>query len=223
MKTLLIQLLRISALRPFALRVLVRLDNLVYKLLSQLAILENDGIHPKHRILNYHAFFTNNIRATDRVLDLGCGNGANAYDIAEKAREVVGIDLDPRNIKVAERRFSRPNLHYQVGDATVTDANGTFDVIVLSNVLEHIEKRVEFLNSLHPLSNKILLRVPMINRDWLTIYKKEHRLEYRLDPTHFIEFTTEILNDELRRGGWKIQNFSIQFGECWAVVLSASL
>jgi hypothetical protein len=85
-------------------------------------------------------------------------------------------------------------------------------------VLEHIDKRVEFLTSLKKLAPKILVRVPMLNRSWIDIYKKELGLEYRLDLTHFIEYTLEGFKEELNRAGLRISDYSIQFGEIWAVV-----
>jgi len=53
--------------------------------------------------------------------------------------------------------------------------------------LEHIENRIEFLNKIKNLAPKILIRVPMINRDWITLYKKELGMEWRLDKTHYID------------------------------------
>jgi len=57
----------------------------------------------------------------------------------------------------------------------------------------------------------------MINRDWLTYYKKEMGIEYRLDPTHRIEYTMESLREELEKAGLSIEKVSVQFGEIWAV------
>lgn len=200
------------------LKFFVWLDNFCYKVITRLAIRENKGFHPKHRILNYHQFFIDRVDLNDTVLDIGCGNGANAYDIAGKAKEVVGIDIIEKNIKQAEEKFKRENLRYLVGDATNYNFCQKFDKIVLSNVLEHIKDRIDFLLKLHKISQTILLRVPMINRDWLTVYKKEKGLEYRLDKTHYIEYTLNDLTEELKQAGWQLENYSVQFGELWGVV-----
>ena len=76
--------------------------------------------------------------------------------------------------------------------------NQKFDVIILSNVLEHIENRIEFLQKIKNLAPKILIRVPMINRDWITLYKKELGVEWRLDKTHYIEYTLESSKQKLK-------------------------
>lgn len=67
----------------------------------------------------------------------------------------------------------------------------------------------------------LLIRVPMINRDWLTLYKKELGLEYRLDKSHFIEYTLESFKGELACIGLEVDSYSIQFGEIWARVVNA--
>jgi len=39
----------------------------------------------------------------------------------------------------------------------------------------------------------------MINRDWITLYKKELGVEWRLDKTHYIEYTLESFEKELEK------------------------
>lgn len=203
------------------LRLVLTLHGLTYKLASAFAIKAEGGLHPKHRLMNYHQFFLDRISPGNTVLDIGCGNGALAYDLAKKARAVVGIDANTKNQKAWEEKFYAPNITYILGDATTTRFDQAFDVVVLSNVLKHIERRVEFLEKIKPLASTILIRVPMINRDWITLYKKELGLDYRLDKTHFVEYTLDTFRDELALAGLSIQEHSIQFGEIWAVVTSS--
>jgi len=203
----------------FLVRALVRADNLIYKVISRLVVLVNNGVHPKHDILNYHQFFIDNISSSDTVLDVGCGKGMVAFDVAVKAREVIGIDISVANIDWAQTHYVKENLKFVVGDATDYNFGNRFDKIILSNVLEHIDKRVDFLNKLHGVSDTVLLRVPLIERDWLTMYKQKNGLEYRLDSTHFIEYTVVGLAHELEQAGWKVESYNVKFGEWWGVVV----
>lgn len=209
-------------------KLILRLHNFFYRLSGIFSIKVEAGIHPKHRLMNYHKFFTDNIDQNDTVLDVGCGNGFLTFDIAKKAKKVVGIDLNEENIRFAKEKFPAFNIKYLIGNITKDIPNEKYDVIVLSNVLEHIENRIEFLDRIRrlaPVRNasdagrpKILIRVPMINRDWITLYKKELGLEWRLDKNHYIEYTLETFKDELKRADLKIQNYSVQFGEIWAII-----
>jgi 2-polyprenyl-3-methyl-5-hydroxy-6-metoxy-1,4-benzoquinol methylase len=169
--------------------------------------------------MNYHKFFIDNTDPEDTVLDIGCGNGALSFDIAKKAVKVVGIDSNKKNIEFAKQRFSASNIEYVVGDAVKELPNKRFDIIILSNVLEHIENRIEFLNRIKSLAPKILIRVPMLNRDWITLYKKELGVEWKLDKSHYAEYTLKSFKQELKKAGLFIKEYSIQFGEIWSIII----
>ncbi|EKD25693.1 MAG: methyltransferase type 12 [uncultured bacterium] len=201
-----------------ATRLFIWLNTFSYKVISVLVVKENGGIHPKHRILNYHKFFLDNISVNDSVLDIGCGNGSVAYDLSKKAKRIVAVDIVEKNIKNAKEKFSNENLEYVLGDATNFEFGEKFNAIVLSNVLEHIENRIDFLSKIKVLSPKILIRVPLLNRDWLSVYKKETGMEYRLDSTHFIEYTEESFKEEIEESGLKIEKYYIKFGELYSII-----
>ena len=198
------------------LKILIKLHNNLYKRINFLSRKLNNDIHPKHRIMGYHQFFLDNIDENSRILDIGCSIGNVTYHIAEKAQLVVGIDRDEQAIHRANKIYKRDNIRYIIGDATKFEFNESFDYIILSNVLEHIKDRINFLNKIKNLAKYFLIRVPMIDRSWLVLYKKELGYEYRLDPTHYIEYTLESFQEELESAGFKIGSYSIQFGEIWA-------
>ncbi len=204
----------------FILKILVWIHNFSYRLIGIFVIKENGGIHPKHAILDYYGFFIKNVSPTDKILDIGCGNGACTNAVAKKVVKAVGIDISKKNIELAKKRFSNTNLEYIIGDATTYDFKESFDVIMLSNVLEHIENRIEFLEKIKKLAPKILIRVPLLTRDWLAIYKKEKGWEYKLDKTHFIEYSEEGFKKEIAAAGLKIEDYYIKFGELYAICKS---
>ncbi len=199
-------------------KLLCNIHSYIYFLIGQLATKSNKGINPKHRIMKYHDFFLNNVSPSSTVLDIGCGQGMVAYDLSKKAKSVIGIDFSSKSIENAKRLYRANNLEFLTGDATIFQFSKKFDEIVLSNVLEHIEKRVDFLNKISSLSKTILIRVPMIDRDWLTPYKKEIGANWRLDNTHYIEYTLDSFQNELSQASLRIKSYSIQFGEIWAVI-----
>lgn len=200
------------------LKILIWIHNFSYRLIGFFSIKANGGIHPKHKILNYYNFFLDNVSSEDKVLDIGCGNGACTNAVSKKVSRAIGIDISQKNINFAKEKFSNNNLIYITGDATKYIFDEKFDTILLSNVLEHIENRIEFLQKIKRLAPKILIRVPLLSRDWLSVYKKEIGCEYRLDKTHFIEYTNEIFIEEIKEAELKIENFYVKFGELYAVI-----
>lgn len=199
-------------------KLLLKIDNLIYRLISRYSVKMENGIHPKHRLTKYHEFFINNINKDDNILDIGCGNGYNTYKIAEKAGSIVGIDINEDNIRSAKSSFQGNNIEYIEGDATSFLFKEKFDVIILSNVLEHIENRIKFLKQIGKLGKKFLIRVPLLDREWLVLYKKELNIDYMLDSTHFIEYTFLMFESEIQRAGFRIEKSYIRFGEIWAIL-----
>lgn len=193
--------------------------NFSYRLIGILAIYANRGLHPKHHIEKYYEFYQNNLSPSDTVLDIGCGNGALSYQMAKKCKHVTGIDISKKNITDAKSRHQRDNISYVIGDATNFSFYEKYSAIALSNVLEHIQNCVAFLRSIKQYAPIILIRVPLITRDWLAVYKKEIGVEYRLDKTHFTEYTEEDFCHETQAAGLTIQSSYSKFGELYAVVI----
>ena len=131
-------------------------------------------------------------------MDIGCGIGAVANDVAQVAKHVVGMDFNETSIKIARERYHRDNLEFRIGDALETLPDEKFNVVILSNVLEHLPDRSQFLQrvqkTLQP--NRILIRVPVFERDWRVPLKKESGVEWELDPTHETEYTLETFAEK---------------------------
>ena len=201
----------------------LKAHNLTYRVAGMFSqCLEADGLHPKHRLIKYHDWFMQHLRQDWHVLDVGCGNGALTYDLKDRCASVFAIDMNLENIDRAKLQFSKEGIVYVHGDATQYPFEQKFDALVLSNVLEHIEHRVEFLKQLYANQSQkkspvLLLRVPMITRDWITLYKQEMGVEWRLDSTHFIEYTLEQLQQELLQAGLALEHYDIRFGELYGV------
>jgi len=199
------------------LKIALRLHGLLYKVISFLAVKKEGGVHPKHRILNYHQFFLDNIEKDSKVLDIGCSEGDLTFELAKKAKKVVGIDLNEKYLNKAKKNRSAQNIDYIFGDAASFNFKEKFDFAVLSNVLEHIEKREDFLRKIGLIARKILIRAPLLTRDWLVVYKKEMGISYLLDKTHYIEHTKEQFIKEIEKAGIEIEKVEINFGEIYAI------
>lgn len=203
------------------LRFLFWIDSALYPTMGQLAVRYGNGTHAKHRLIGYHDFFTARISAGERVLDIGCGIGAVAHDVASRSGAlVVGVDMNEQNLAVARERYAHPNVRYVYGDVLKTLPDERFDVVVLSNVLEHLPGRPEFLRRVGRTcaAPRFLIRVPLFERDWRVALKKELGIEYRLDATHEIEYTLESFEHEMAEAGMKIHYMEVRWGEIWAEV-----
>jgi len=226
MNTLINKVVRIKIFSKIFIKPILRLHTGLYKLAGIMAIQLNNGVHPKHRIMQYKEWFLDNIKDNYIILDVGCNTGMMPEVMSQKAKFVYGIEIEKKHIKVAKNIRQKDNIEYICADATTYDYSECMpiDIVTLSNVLEHIEHRVNFLKKLikkitwkNKDNKRLLIRVPMIDREWIAIYKKELGIEYRLDSTHFTEYTFEQFEDELNKGGVEVLSHHIGFGEIYAV------
>ncbi len=209
----------------------LRGHNLCYKLAGRFASVLNGGVHPKHGILKYKEWFLDNIESGWIVVDFGCNTGMLPFMLAEKAAFVYGIEINEEYISIARTRYARDNIEYICADATTYSYASCKPVncVTMSNVLEHIENRVDFLkriirqvNWANDNDKRFLFRVPQIDREWLVLYKKEMGVESRLDPTHYVEYTLESFTKEMDEAGIRIINANIRFAEIYAVCEASS-
>lgn len=203
-------------------KIILNLHSKAYALSGSIASNLNDGIHPKHRIMKYKEWFLDNIRKKWIVLDVGCNTGMMPEIMSNKADYVYGIEIEEKLILEAKRQ--KENIEFIFADATTYDYAPLkpIDCVTLSNVLQHIEFRVEFLQKLINQikwndKKRLLIRVPMIDREWIAVYKKELGLEYGIDNTHYTEYTYEQLKDVLNQAGIEILSYHVKFGEIYAI------
>ena len=109
-----------------------------------------------HDLARFHQFL---IPAGSRVLEVGCGTG-NLLAAVQPAMG-VGIDLAQPLIRLAQEKY--PQLSFYCADAetlTPEQIGGTFDYIILSDVLGHLSDIQQVLQGLqalcHPRTRLIL-------------------------------------------------------------------
>ena len=101
------------------------------------------------------AFFQPHLKSGMNLIDCGCGPGTITIDLAEfiKPGDVVGIDLDENQIKLArehslERKVS--NVKFEVGDIyKLPFPDNTFDAAFAHTVLQHLVDPVKVAIEIH--------------------------------------------------------------------------
>lgn len=89
-----------------------------------------------------------------RVLDAGSGRGDLAIYLSKKFPQwnILGVELDTDRLAIAQyikNKLNAGNLDFVQGDLLRLGYDGMFDVVVCSDVLEHIENDGEVLKNLH--------------------------------------------------------------------------
>src|SRR5271154_4631239 len=75
-------------------------------------------------------------KAGERILDLGCGTGALAAEIAGRGAQILGVDQSEQMISQARKKF--PVMKFEVLDARELRFNAEFDAVFSNAVLHWI-------------------------------------------------------------------------------------
>ncbi|MHC4398799.1 MAG: class I SAM-dependent methyltransferase [Planctomycetota bacterium] len=129
-----------------------------------------------------------------RLLDAGCGDG---YWLA-RLEEIPGLALcgvDYNELRLSRARQVAPEADLRHGDLKAFGADEPFDVVLLSQVVEHVEDDVELLRAVYHMvvpEGVVILGTPNegsgLQQRWL-------RRKNRLAQTDHVHFYTE---DEIR-------------------------
>jgi 2-polyprenyl-3-methyl-5-hydroxy-6-metoxy-1,4-benzoquinol methylase len=131
-----------------------------------------------------------------RVLDVGCGNGSQlALPLARRGFQVTGIDVDARSIEHAkELAKDLTNATFVCGNVAELKM-GRFEVVILSEVLEHMtEPRGLLMESAKHLSEDGIVIVTVPNGYG----------EFELDSRFFQLFRLQRIVDALSKSGREI-------------------
>ncbi|MGZ6441808.1 MAG: class I SAM-dependent methyltransferase, partial [Pseudobdellovibrionaceae bacterium] len=80
-------------------------------------------------------------KAPAKIADLGCGSGIFSSILSDKGFDVIGVDISPGMIKLAQEKFpkSKYRTEFIVGDVeSLPFADASFDAILLSGLLHHL-------------------------------------------------------------------------------------
>jgi len=115
-----------------------------------------------------------------RILDLGCGPGEIAVRCAKRGAEVFGIDVSRDALRLSAERSAREKVKvnlFEFDGEIIPFRDSTFDSIVLSDVVEHVED--ETLN--------------VLVRECARLLNSEGRLIIHTSPTKNIIALTKML------------------------------
>ncbi|MBW3585124.1 MAG: class I SAM-dependent methyltransferase [Cyanobacteria bacterium 0813] len=103
---------------------------------------------------NQNAFFTNNLSASKgAALDIGCGSGILAFELAQYYDNVVAVDLSAKMLAIASQKRSAPNIEYIQMDASQLALDRQFDLIVSAATFHHLPNLPAALNAIKKLLN----------------------------------------------------------------------
>jgi len=153
-----------------------------------------------------------------RVLDVGCGAGGQTAEINHgKYNDVVCVEPDRR--RAAAAREKGLHVHTAFFDDQFADSCGTFDRIVLADVLEHVVDPASLLTRARrclKANGSVIISVPNVAhwtvRTGLLIGRFDYADGGIMDATHVRWFTRQTLFGVIRNAGFEVGRVAVSAG-----------
>jgi SAM-dependent methyltransferase len=129
-----------------------------------------------------------------RLLDAGCGTGRNMLEF-DALGTVRGVDFSPDALEFCRRRGLRDVQQGQLESLPFDDAS--FDLILATDVLEHVRDDRAALQELHRVAapgGRLLATVPAYGWLWSQHDTASH---------HFRRYTLRVLRERVVAAGWE--------------------
>jgi 2-polyprenyl-6-hydroxyphenyl methylase/3-demethylubiquinone-9 3-methyltransferase len=138
------------------------------------------------------------------ILDVGCGGGILSEPLCRLGAKVTGIDATKSLIDIAQKHAEEQNLEINYHATSLEDfnPNNQFDVIVASEILEHVDSLELFVSLLSKLLKPSgLLIVSTLNRTPISYLKAIIGAEYllKLIPKRTHQWSKFIKPSELNK------------------------
>jgi ubiquinone/menaquinone biosynthesis C-methylase UbiE len=147
------------------------------------------------------------LRASDELLDVGCGNGFATHVYAKKCRRVTGVDYAANMIESAREAYGGDNISFEQGDVLSVDfKKGSFSAAVSTRCLINLlgwESQKRAIMNIHRMLKKggryIFVEGIRQGRDNLNAVRNEMGLPSMPKVWHNIDFDYNKLMPFLKK------------------------
>jgi glycosyltransferase involved in cell wall biosynthesis/2-polyprenyl-3-methyl-5-hydroxy-6-metoxy-1,4-benzoquinol methylase len=136
-----------------------------------------------------------------RLLEVGCGNGELLVEAQKRGYDVTGVEISPSATRIAQDKLGSERV--RCGDIEhVTLERASFDVCVLSDVIEHTRNPARFLQIIHELlvpGGTLFIVTPSLNSFTARLMRQQW-MEFKLE--HLFYFDRQTIQHLLFKTGY---------------------
>ena len=118
-------------------------------------------------------FLLGHVTPGDRVLDVGCGEGRFAAELARAGAQVVGIDVAEEPLRRARARHPELDLRIVQGEGPWQLPDAGFELVWAGEVIEHVADTARWLSEVRRVldrNGRLLLTTPNHSRIHLALH-----------------------------------------------------
>lgn len=154
---------------------------------------------------NRYAFAVKNTSENDIVADVACTCGYGSFMLGQKAKRVIGVDINQPVINFANKVYASDKIKFLCQNAQELDLPEDIDLLVSFETIEHIPNPELFLRKAFSFlkeNGRLICSVPNeVTRPW-----KEEGNSF-----HHRHYTSKQLVDLLEKCGFKVQEIYQQY------------
>ncbi|MCU7550282.1 class I SAM-dependent methyltransferase [Chitinophagaceae bacterium LB-8] len=139
------------------------------------------------------------------VCDIGCGSGEILIQLANRLNNTVnmsGFDISKDAIAIARRKETN-RIKFEQRDVAETVENYHFDLLLVIDVIEHIENYFRFLDKVASLGKYTIFHIPLDMCLW-SLFQEKMLIESKERVGHIHNFTEAFIESILMDKGFKI-------------------
>ncbi len=141
----------------------------------------------------------------ENVCDVGCGSGEILLQVLQRFPEVknaVGYDISNDAIAIA-RKKSNDKLHFELQDIALTADSVNFDLMLVIDVIEHLENYFSFLDTISGKSRYFVFHIPLDMSVW-SLMSEGILIESKKRVGHIHNFTEDFILSILTDYGFNV-------------------
>jgi len=154
-----------------------------------------------------------------RILDIGCSYGWFEKIKGEQAKEILGIDLNKKDLEIAKKECKMKNVSFKQGSVLNLKniEKDYYDVVVMFDIIEHIPKKTEE-KALKQIKRVLRKKGLLIISTPLNNFSKFFDPAWYFDHRHYSE---KELRNLLEKEGFRVKKIEKRggFWEIFSMIL----
>jgi predicted TPR repeat methyltransferase len=146
-----------------------------------------------------------NALSPETVAEIGCGSGEILVQLSTllpTVRSFKGYDISQDAIALAKNKENE-RIHFEVKDLSEEKENAQVDLLLVIDVIEHIEDYFRFLRGLRGKSSYIVFHIPLDLCIW-TLFREQMLIESKERVGHIHNFTEKFVLSILKDQGFEV-------------------
>ncbi len=139
------------------------------------------------------------------VCEIGCGSGEILIQLSKKLEsniEFHGVDISAAAIEIAKKKET-DQVKFELKDFTQSALIAPYDLLLVIDVIEHIENYFEFLQNIASKGKYTLFHIPLDMSFW-SLFREQMLIESKDRIGHIHNFTEDFIISILQDKGFKL-------------------